>query len=76
LQHDHGILHLDLKCSNVLLHQEEGDVIPRALISDFGTSRAVVYGRGAGEEVRRSGNTVSPGSKALSTLVSLTKKYL
>lgn len=39
LQHDHGILHLDLKPSNVLLMLEEGEMIPRCLISDFGTSR-------------------------------------
>jgi serine/threonine protein kinase len=57
--HSHGILHLDLKCSNVLLHQEEGDFVPRALISDFGTSRTVVYGGGL-DEKRRSGNTEGP----------------
>lgn len=65
--HSHGILHLDLKCSNVLLHQEEGDFFPRPLISDFGTSRTVVYGGGL-DEARRSGNTVSaPSSSARET---------
>ena len=40
--HSHGLLHLDLKAENVLLHRtEEGDtLIPTAMLSDFGSSEA------------------------------------
>lgn len=57
-QHNHDLLHLDLKCSNVLLHMDEssGDMVPRPLISDFGTTRTVVYFPMEGE--KRTGNTV------------------
>lgn len=44
-QHANSILHLDLKCSNVLLHWEEGRLIPKAMISDFGTSEEMLRGR-------------------------------
>lgn len=37
--HDKSILHLDLKPGNVLLTWDEGALIPRAMLSDFGTSR-------------------------------------
>ncbi|ORY26882.1 kinase-like domain-containing protein [Naematelia encephala] len=43
--HSNSILHLDLKCSNVLLHWEEGQLIPKAMISDFGTSQEMLRGR-------------------------------
>ena len=36
--HSKGILHLDLKPANVLLHWDEDALIPRVLISDFGSS--------------------------------------
>ncbi|KAJ9100943.1 hypothetical protein QFC19_005339 [Naganishia cerealis] len=41
--HSNGILHLDLKCSNVLLHNRDGELIPRAMISDFGTSEEMLH---------------------------------
>lgn len=50
--HDKSILHLDLKPGNVLLTWDEGRLIPRAMLSDFGTSRDMVQSNGA-----RSGNT-------------------
>lgn len=61
-QHNHDLLHLDLKCSNVLLYLDEshGDLIPRPLISDFGTTRRVVYFPADGDGGRRTGNTVPP----------------
>ncbi|KAK2465120.1 hypothetical protein APHAL10511_002928, partial [Amanita phalloides] len=37
--HEKSILHLDLKPGNVLLTWDEGKLIPRAMLSDFGTSR-------------------------------------
>ncbi|KAF8914692.1 kinase-like domain-containing protein [Mucidula mucida] len=37
--HAKSILHLDLKPGNVLLTWDEGRLIPRAMLSDFGTSR-------------------------------------
>ncbi|KAG7446714.1 kinase-like protein [Guyanagaster necrorhizus] len=40
--HDKSILHLDLKPGNVLLTWDEGKLIPRAMLSDFGTSRDMV----------------------------------
>ncbi|WOO77793.1 putative serine/threonine-protein kinase iksA [Vanrija pseudolonga] len=43
--HANSVLHLDLKCSNVLLHWEEGKVIPKALLSDFGTSEETLRGQ-------------------------------
>ncbi|KAK1926387.1 kinase-like domain-containing protein [Papiliotrema laurentii] len=43
--HANSILHLDLKCSNVLLHWEEGKLIPKAMISDFGTSEEMLRGK-------------------------------
>ncbi|KAJ8589502.1 kinase-like protein [Rhizopogon salebrosus TDB-379] len=50
--HDRSILHLDLKPGNVLLTWDEGRLIPRAMLSDFGTSRDMIQSSGA-----RSGNT-------------------
>ncbi|KAJ7243169.1 kinase-like domain-containing protein [Mycena haematopus] len=49
--HDKSILHLDLKPGNVLLTWDEGRLIPRAMLSDFGTSRDMLHSRS------RSGNT-------------------
>ncbi|KAG8792355.1 putative serine/threonine-protein kinase iks1 [Serendipita sp. 399] len=37
--HDRSILHLDLKLGNVLLTRDEERTIPRAMLSDFGTSQ-------------------------------------
>ncbi|KAK0203952.1 kinase-like domain-containing protein [Desarmillaria ectypa] len=50
--HDKSILHLDLKPGNVLLTWDEGELIPRAMLSDFGTSRDMVN-----TSQVRSGNT-------------------
>lgn len=49
--HDKSILHLDLKPGNVLLTWDEGRLIPRAMLSDFGTSQDMLNSRA------RSGNT-------------------
>ncbi|EIN08699.1 kinase-like protein [Punctularia strigosozonata HHB-11173 SS5] len=49
--HDKSILHLDLKPGNVLLTWDDGKLIPRAMLSDFGTSRDMVTSS------LRSGNT-------------------
>ncbi|KAF8872736.1 kinase-like domain-containing protein [Infundibulicybe gibba] len=50
--HNKSILHLDLKPGNVLLTWDEGRLIPRAMLSDFGTSRDMVH-----NSRTRSGNT-------------------
>ncbi|KAI0042819.1 kinase-like protein [Auriscalpium vulgare] len=50
--HDKSILHLDLKPGNVLLTWDEGNLIPRAMLSDFGTSRDMLHSSGV-----RTGNT-------------------
>ncbi|KAI0284664.1 kinase-like domain-containing protein [Russula aff. rugulosa BPL654] len=50
--HDKSILHLDLKPGNVLLTWDEGTLIPRAMLSDFGTSRDMLQ-----TPRPRSGNT-------------------
>ncbi|KAI6127893.1 kinase-like domain-containing protein [Pisolithus croceorrhizus] len=50
--HSRSILHLDLKPGNVLLTHDEGKLIPRAMLSDFGTSRDMLQSSGS-----RSGNT-------------------
>ncbi|KAJ2929458.1 hypothetical protein H1R20_g7635, partial [Candolleomyces eurysporus] len=51
--HNKSILHLDLKPGNVLLTWDDGRLIPRAMLSDFGTSRDMINsGR-----FQRSGNT-------------------
>ncbi|KAA1467177.1 kinase-like protein [Dentipellis sp. KUC8613] len=50
--HDKSILHLDLKPGNVLLTWDEGKLVPRAMLSDFGTSRDMIHSTRA-----RSGNT-------------------
>ncbi|KAJ7487838.1 kinase-like domain-containing protein [Mycena latifolia] len=50
--HDKSILHLDLKPGNVLLTWDEGKLIPRAMLSDFGTSRDMLH-----PSRSRSGNT-------------------
>ncbi|KAH7882478.1 kinase-like protein [Phlebopus sp. FC_14] len=50
--HDRSILHLDLKPGNVLLTWDEGRLIPRAMLSDFGTSRDMLHSSGS-----RTGNT-------------------
>ncbi|TFK47510.1 kinase-like protein [Heliocybe sulcata] len=49
--HDQSILHLDLKPGNVLLTYDDSQLIPRAMLSDFGTSRDMLHSRA------RSGNT-------------------
>ncbi|KAI0945315.1 hypothetical protein AcW1_001562 [Taiwanofungus camphoratus] len=49
--HNKSILHLDLKPGNVLLTWDEGRLIPRAMLSDFGTSQDMLKSR------TRSGNT-------------------
>ncbi|KAI8986914.1 kinase-like protein [Trametes punicea] len=49
--HDNSILHLDLKPGNVLLTWDEGRLVPRAMLSDFGTSQDMLNAR------TRSGNT-------------------
>ncbi|CBQ72416.1 related to IKS1-putative serine/threonine kinase [Sporisorium reilianum SRZ2] len=36
--HARGILHLDIKPGNVLLHWDDDALIPRAMLSDFGSS--------------------------------------
>ncbi|EDR06625.1 uncharacterized protein LACBIDRAFT_299595 [Laccaria bicolor S238N-H82] len=51
--HDKSILHLDLKPGNVLLTWDEGKLIPRAMLSDFGTSRDMINST----RLQRSGNT-------------------
>ncbi|KAF9525399.1 kinase-like domain-containing protein [Crepidotus variabilis] len=50
--HSKSILHLDLKPGNVLLTWDEGRLIPRAMLSDFGTSRDMIN-----SSLQRSGNT-------------------
>ncbi|KAG5636247.1 hypothetical protein H0H81_008650 [Sphagnurus paluster] len=50
--HNKSILHLDLKPGNVLLTWDEGKLIPRAMLSDFGTSRDMLQSSRS-----RSGNT-------------------
>ncbi|ESK86246.1 kinase-like protein [Moniliophthora roreri MCA 2997] len=50
--HNKSILHLDLKPGNVLLTWDEGRLTPRAMLSDFGTSRDMMSTGGI-----RSGNT-------------------
>ncbi|WVR04408.1 hypothetical protein IAU60_001410 [Kwoniella sp. DSM 27419] len=62
--HAQSILHLDLKCSNVLLHWEEGRLIPKALISDFGTSEEMLKGQRV-----RTGHTGTMEYMAPETLV-------
>ncbi|PIL27569.1 transporter [Ganoderma sinense ZZ0214-1] len=49
--HEKSILHLDLKPGNVLLTWDEGRMVPRAMLSDFGTSQDMMNAR------TRSGNT-------------------
>ena len=39
--HNRGILHLDLKPGNVLLHWDDDALLPKALLSDFGSSLPV-----------------------------------
>ncbi|KAI0305273.1 kinase-like domain-containing protein [Multifurca ochricompacta] len=50
--HDKSILHLDLKPGNVLLTWDDSTLLPRAMLSDFGTSRDMLQTPRA-----RSGNT-------------------
>ncbi|RDB27537.1 putative serine/threonine-protein kinase iksA [Hypsizygus marmoreus] len=50
--HNKSILHLDLKPGNVLLTWDDGKLIPRAMLSDFGTSRDMLH-----NSRTRSGNT-------------------
>ncbi|KAH9059610.1 kinase-like protein [Lactarius vividus] len=61
--HDKSILHLDLKPGNVLLTWDEGALIPRAMLSDFGTSRDMLQMPRA-----RSGNT---GTSVLPSFIRL-----
>ena len=51
MKHEKTIVHLDLKPGNVLLAWDQGKLIPRAMLSDFGTSQDMLNSR------TRSGNT-------------------
>ncbi|OXG18560.1 other/IKS protein kinase [Cryptococcus neoformans Tu401-1] len=62
--HSNSILHLDLKCSNVLLHWEEGKLVPKAMLSDFGTSEEMLRG-----QRERTGHTGTMEYMAPETLV-------
>ncbi|KAL1408407.1 putative serine/threonine-protein kinase iks1 [Vanrija albida] len=62
--HENSVLHLDLKCSNVLLHWEEGKVVPKALLSDFGTSEETLRG-----QRQRTGHTGTMEYMAPETIV-------
>ncbi|CEL55054.1 putative serine/threonine-protein kinase iksA OS=Dictyostelium discoideum GN=iksA PE=3 SV=1 [Rhizoctonia solani AG-1 IB] len=50
--HESSFLHLDLKPGNVLLTLDEGQLIPRAMLSDFGTAQDALQ-----SSRERSGNT-------------------
>ncbi|KAL5635272.1 hypothetical protein ACGC1H_003087 [Rhizoctonia solani] len=50
--HESSFLHLDLKPGNVLLTLDEGQLIPRAMLSDFGTAQDALQ-----STRERSGNT-------------------
>ncbi|KLO11390.1 kinase-like protein [Schizopora paradoxa] len=65
--HDKSILHLDLKPGNVLLTWDDEALIPRAMLSDFGTSRDMVQ-----PSSRRTGNTGTLEYAAPETLPSPT----
>lgn len=62
--HSNSILHLDLKCSNVLLHWEEGKLVPKAMLSDFGTSEEMLRG-----QRERTGHTGTMEYMAPETLI-------
>ncbi|WRT65045.1 uncharacterized protein IL334_001987 [Kwoniella shivajii] len=62
--HANSILHLDLKCSNVLLLHEDGKLIPKALLSDFGTSEEMLRG-----QRERTGHTGTMEYMAPETLI-------
>ncbi|WVQ83973.1 hypothetical protein IAT38_006118 [Cryptococcus sp. DSM 104549] len=63
--HGHSIVHLDMKCSNVLLHWEDNRSIPKAMISDFGTSKELRENRSA----ERTGHTGTMEYMAPETLL-------
>lgn len=52
--HDRGVLHLDIKPANVLLEWEDDSMLPRALLSDFGSS---TFQHENWTSRKRSGNT-------------------
>ncbi|EJD43284.1 kinase-like protein [Auricularia subglabra TFB-10046 SS5] len=66
--HERAILHLDLKPGNVLLTFEDGRLIPRALLSDFGTALDSLSSTASQRE--RTGNTGTLEYAAPETLAS------
>jgi len=59
--HSVGVLHKDIKPTNILIHTEPADGTPRAQISDFGIGLLTDRGQLAARHITEVGFTVMPG---------------